>query len=171
VVTPRVHFHDVAVPAGNLIGRPGQGKQIISRAFSWTAGIIGAACVGVMRAAFDYAHRFCLQERRLGSAPVIGHQNVGFMLADARMNIEASRYLTWKACHYFDTTGGEGEELAIMAKVYCSERCVDTIYNLMRVVGVESYTLRTPLERLLRDLLRRPGYDQMLAAEGRVLTA
>ena len=83
VVTPRVHFRDVDVPADNLIGQPGQGKRIISGAFSWTAGIIGAACVGVMRAAFDYAHRFCQQERRLGAVPVIDHQNVGFMLADA----------------------------------------------------------------------------------------
>ena len=192
VVTPRVHFHDVAVPAENLIGRPGQGVEIISRAFSWTAGIIGAACVGVMRAAFDYAHDFCTRERRLGTVPVIEHQNVGFMLADARMRIEAARYLAWKACHYFDTTGGRGEELAIMAKVHCSELCVQTIYDLMRVVGVESYTPRTPLERLLRDalvfplydggnmgvrrrqlhdILRRPGYDQMLAAEGRTLPA
>lgn len=188
VVTPRVHFQDVEVPADHLIGRPGQGKEIISGAFSWTAGIIGAACVGVMRAAFDYAYEFCTTERRLGSVPVIEHQNVGFMLADARMRIEAARYLTWKACHYFDTTGGRGEELAIMAKVHCSELCVQTIYDLMRVVGVESYTPRTPLERLLRDalvfplydggnlgvrrrqlhdLLRRPGYDQMTAAEGR----
>ena len=189
VVTPRVHFHDVEVPADNLIGAPGQGKDIISRAFSWTAGIIGAACVGVMRAAFDYAYDFCLRERRLGAVPVIDHQNVGYMLADARMRIEAARYLTWKACHYFDTTDGRGEELAIMAKVHCSELCVQTIYDLMRVVGVESYTPHTPLERLLRDalvfplydggnmgirrrqlhdILRQPGYDQMLAAENRV---
>ncbi len=189
VVTPRVHFHDVDVPADNLIGRPGQGKEIISRAFSWTAGIIGAACVGVMRAAFDYAYDFCLRERRLGAVPIIDHQNVGYMLADARMRIEAARYLAWKACHYFDTTGGRGEEIAIMAKVHCSELCVQTIYDLMRVVGVESYTPHTPLERLLRDALvfplydggnmgvrrrqlhdtlRQPGYDQMLAAEGRV---
>jgi len=39
------------------------------------------------------------------------------MRADARMKIEAARYLTWKACHYFHTTHGQGEELAIMAKV------------------------------------------------------
>jgi nitroalkane oxidase len=189
VVTPRVHFHDVKVPADHLIGRPGQGKEIISRAFSWTAGIIGAACVGVMRAAFDYAYDFCNRERRLGSVPIIEHQNVGFMLADARMRIEAARYLTWKACHYFDTTDGRGEELTIMAKVHCSELAVQTIYDLMRVVGVESYTPHTPLERLLRDalvfplydggnmgvrrrqlhqILTQPGYDQMLAAEGRV---
>ncbi|HEY3239420.1 MAG TPA: acyl-CoA dehydrogenase family protein, partial [Acidimicrobiia bacterium] len=115
VVTPRVHFRDVEIRADNLIGRPGQGKEIISGAFSWTAGIIGAACVGVMRAAFDYAYDFCMRERRLGSVPIIEHQNVGFMLADARMRIEAARYLAWKACHYFDTTDGRGEELAIMA--------------------------------------------------------
>jgi nitroalkane oxidase len=190
VVTPRVHFRDVEVSTDHLIGRPGQGKEIISGAFSWSGGIIGAACVGVMRAAFDYAFAFCTRERRLGSVPVIEHQNVGFMLADARMRIEAARYLAWKACHYFDSTGGQGGELAIMAKVHCSELCVQTVYDLMRVVGVESYTLRTPLERLLRDalvfplydgsnmgvrrrqlheLMRRPGYDQMLAAEGRTL--
>ncbi|MGH8973417.1 MAG: acyl-CoA dehydrogenase family protein, partial [Acidimicrobiia bacterium] len=156
VVTPRVHFRDVEVPADHLIGRPGQGKEIISRAFSWTAGIIGAACVGVMRAAFDYAYDFCLRERRLGAVPVIDHQNVGYMLADARMRIEAARYLAWKACHYFDSTGGQGEEVAIMAKVHCSELCVQTIYDLMRVVGVESYTPHTPLERLLRDALVFP---------------
>lgn len=192
VVTPRIHFRDVEIPADNLIGRPGQGKEIISGAFSWTAGIIGAACVGVMRAAFDYAYDFCMRERRLGSVPIIEHQNVGFMLADARMRIEAARYLAWKACHYFDTTNGRGEELAIMAKVHCSELCVQTIYDLMRVVGVESYTPHTPLERLLRDalvfplydggnlgvrrrqlhdLMRRPGYHQMLAAEGQTLPA
>ena len=190
VMTPRVHFHDVEVPADHLIGQPGQGKEIVSRAFSWTAGIIGAATVGVMRAAFDHAYEFCTTERRLGTVPVIDHQNVGFMLADARMRIESARYLTWKACHYFDTTDGRGEELAIMAKVHCSELCVQTIYDLMRVVGVESYTRRTPLERLLRDalvfplydggnlgvrrrqlhdIMRQPGYDQMLGAEGRVL--
>jgi alkylation response protein AidB-like acyl-CoA dehydrogenase len=188
VVTPRVRFHEVEVPADHMIGRPGQGKEIVSRAFSWTAAIIGAACVGVMRAAFDYAYEFCRTERRLGTVPVIEHQNVGFMLADARMRIESARYLAWKACHYLDTTDGRGEELAIMAKVHCSELCVQTIYDLMRVVGVESYTPRTPLERLLRDalvfplydggnlgvrrrqlhdILRQPGYDQMRAAEGR----
>ena len=190
VVTPRIHFHDVEVPADHLIGHPGQGKQIVWRAFSWSAGIIGAACVGVMRAAFDYAYEFCTRERGLGTVPIIEHQNVGYMLADARMRIEAARYLAWKACHYSDTTANRGEELAIMAKVYCSELSVQMIYDLMRVVGVESYTTRTPLERLMRDalvfplydgsnmgirrrqlheILRQPGYHQMLAADGQVL--
>jgi nitroalkane oxidase len=119
VVTPRVHFDGVRVPAANLIGQPGRtGKRVVTGAFSWTAALIGAACVGTMRAAFEYALDFTRSEKRLGTVPVIEHQNVGFMLADIKMRIEACRYLTWKACHDFERSGGRAEELAIMTKVY-----------------------------------------------------
>jgi alkylation response protein AidB-like acyl-CoA dehydrogenase len=191
VVTPRVHFAEVRVPADNLIGEPGgQGKRVVAGAFSWTAALIGAACVGTMRAAFEYALDFARTEKRLGTGPVIEHQNVGFMLADIKMRIEACRYLTWKACHDFDRTGGRAQELAIMTKVYCSEAAVSTIYDCMRVVGIATYTKDlAPLERIMRDamvfplydggnqgvrrrqlheMFAQPGYDSMLAARGDV---
>ncbi|GEL20672.1 acyl-CoA dehydrogenase family protein [Pseudonocardia asaccharolytica] len=191
VVTPRVDFDGVRVPVDNLIGEPGRlGKQIVSGAFSWTAALIGAACVGTMRAAFEYALDFARTEKRLGTVPVIEHQNVGFMLADIKMRIEACRYLTWKACHDFDRTGGLTEELPIMTKVYCSEAAVSAVYDCMQVVGIASYTRDlAPLERMMRnamvfplydggnqgvrrrqlhDILRQPGYDSMLAARGDV---
>ena len=187
VDTPRVDFDHVRVPAGNIIGSPGDGVRIVPTAFSWTAALIGAACTGVMRAAFEHALDFATRERRLGSAPVIEHQNVGFMLADIKMRIEAARYLTWKACHYFDATGGRGQELAVMTKVHCSELAVQVVYDAMRVVGVQSYTPQTPLERLLRNamvfplydggnmgvrrrqihgMMRQPGYHSMICARG-----
>ncbi len=191
VVTPRVHFDEVRVPAENLIGQPGtHGQQVVSGAFSWTAALIGAACVGTMRAAFEYALDFARTEKRLGVVPVIEHQSVGFALADIKMRIEACRYLTWKACHNFDRTHGLAEELPIMTKVYCSETAVNTVYDCMRVVGIASYTRDlAPLERLMRDamvfplydggnqgvrrrqlhdILRQPGYDSMLAARGEI---
>jgi nitroalkane oxidase len=191
VVTPRVHFDEVRVPADNLIGTPGaQGKRIVAGAFSWTAALIGAACVGTMRAAFEYALDFARTEKRLGTEPIIEHQNAGFMLADIKMRIEACRYLTWKACDNFERTAGRAQELAIMTKVYCSEAAVSTIYDCMRLVGISSYTKAfAPLERIMRDamvfplydggnqgvrrrqlheMFRQPGYDSMLAARGDV---
>jgi len=191
VVTPRVDFDEVRVPAANLIGEPGKaGKRIVAGAFSWTAALIGAACVGTMRAAFEYALDFARTEKRLGTVPVIDHQNVGFMLADVKMRLEACRYLTWKACHDFERTGGRAQELAVMTKVYCSEAAVTTVYDCMRVVGIASYAKDlTPLERIMRDamvfplydggnqgvrrrqlheMLRQPGYDSMLSARGDV---
>jgi nitroalkane oxidase len=157
VMTPRIDFDDVRVPADHLIGKPGDGLAIVAGAFSWTAALIGAACVGLMRRAFEYALDFAKRERRLGATPVIEHQNVGFMLADVKMRLEAARYLTWKACHALETSGDH--ELAVMTKVHCSELAVQVIYDAMRIVGVESYTNRTPLERTLRDALVFPLYD------------
>ena len=146
VVTPRVHFDEVRVPADNLIGEPGgQGKRVVAGAFSWTAALIGAACVGTMRAAFEYALDFARTEKRLGTEPVIEHQNVGFMLADIKMRIEACRYLTWKACHDFERTAGRAQELAIMTKVYCSEAAVSHDLRLHARRGHQRATPRISL--------------------------
>jgi len=120
--------------------------------------------------------------------PVIEHQNVGFMMADIKMRIEAARYLTWKACHQLDITQGRSRELAIITKVHCSELCVQAVYDAMRVVGVDAYTDLYPLAGLMQDalcfplydggnmgvrrrqlhaLLRSPAYDAMAGAEAR----
>lgn len=189
VASPRVHFNDVRVPAGNILGKPGDGAKICQHAFSWTAALIGAACTGVMRAAFDVAYEFARKDKRNGPVPVIEYQNAGYMLADLKMRIEAARYLTWKACHQLDVTDRRSDELAIMTKVYASELCVQVVYDAMRLVGVNSYSDLSPLSGLIQDALcfplydggnmgvrRRqlhrkflnPGYDPMAAAEGRV---
>jgi nitroalkane oxidase len=161
VISPRMHFDHVRVPADNLIGEPGlQAKKTFVEAFSWTGALIGAASVGTMRAAFEYALNFARTEKRLGTVPVIEHQNVGFMLADVKMRLEACRYLTWKACHDFDRTNGDAQELAIMAKVYCSETATAAVWDCMRLVGIASYTKElSPLERIMRDTMAFPLYD------------
>ena len=188
VSSPVLEFKDVRVPVENMIGVPGDGARIAPAVFSRTAALIGAACTGVMRAAFDHAYEFSKKDRRLGSVPVLEHQNVGYMLADIKARVEASRYLAWKACHYLDATDREGEELAIIAKIHCSELCVQTVYDAMRLVGVDSYTSMTPLAGLMMEALCFPlydggnmgvrrrqmhrlfqtsGYDALAAAEGR----
>ena len=187
-VSPRIHFNEVRVPVGNILGKAGDGAMICEYAFSWTAALIGAACTGVMRAAFDVAYEFAKHDKRSGAVPVIEYQNVGYMLADLKMRLEAARYLTWKACHQLDSTERRSDELAIMAKVYTSELCVQVVYDAMRLVGVDSYTDLTPLAGLMQDALcfplydggnmgvrrrqlhgkfKRPDYDAMAAAEGR----
>lgn len=188
VVSPRIHFNNVRVPAGNILGKPGDGAAICQHAFSWTAALIGAACTGVMRAAFDIAFEFAKTDKRSGNVPVIEHQNAGYMLADLKMRIEAARYLTWKACHQLDITDRRSDELAIMTKIYASELCVQVVYDAMRLVGVDSYTDLSPLSGLMQDALcfplydggnmgvrrrqlhrkfQQPGYEPMASAEGR----
>lgn len=159
VDSPIIDFNDVRIPAENILGQPGDGIDIKYKTFSWTAGIIGAACVGVMRAAFDIAYNFARDEKRAGSVPVIDHQNAGYMLVDMKSRIEACRYLAWKACHSLDQSNGAAEELPTITKIFCSETCVQVVYDAMRLVGVDSYTDQTPLAGLMQDALCFPLYD------------
>jgi len=41
-----------------------------------------------------------------------------------KARLEAARYLTWKACDYFDRTGGAGTEIAVLTKIFSSEAAV-----------------------------------------------
>jgi acyl-CoA dehydrogenase len=187
--SPVVEFRDVRVPLSNMIGEPGDGMQLTKGAFSWTCSSIGAAAVGKMRAAFEFAYEFVTTEKRSGSVPVIDHQNAGYMLADVKTRIEAGRYFAWKAADHFDKTGGLDRELSNMVKIYNSELAVQTVYDAMRLVGVESYGDRTPLGAIMQDvlcfpvydggnmgvrrrhlheMLRTPGYDHLAAAENRL---
>jgi alkylation response protein AidB-like acyl-CoA dehydrogenase len=158
-ISPRMKFENVRVPAGNIIGKPGDGIKVVSTNFAWTAALIGAACVGVMRAAFEHTLQFAKKDSRSGPHPIIEYSTVGYMLADIKMRIEACRYLTWKSCQQFDLSNGKEHELAVMTKVFCSETSVDVVYDCMRLVGVDSYTDMHPLAELMNDAMCFPLYD------------
>jgi nitroalkane oxidase len=155
----RVRFDNVRIPSENILGNPGEGILITETAFSATAGLVGAMSVGVARAAFQIALDFARNETRGGAGPVIDHQNVGTLLGDMKAKLEASRYLTWKACDNFGRSGGRNVELSIINKIYSSENAVSIVYDAMRVVGVAAYTKRARLGELLNDALAYPLFD------------
>jgi nitroalkane oxidase len=153
---PQFRFDDVFVPRANLLGEQGGGFALTTASFTGAAALVGIFGVALMRAAFDFALHFARTERRGGLHPIIEHQAVGFALADAKTIIEATRSLTWRACHAVDEKSSAASELAIQAKIYGSEMAVRVVADLMRVVGVDSYDHECPLGRLLLDALALP---------------
>ena len=136
----------------------GGGLALTAACFTGAAALVGIFAVGLMRAAFEFALDFARNERRGGIHPIIEHQAVGYALADAKMAIEATRYLCWRACRAVDLQSPGAEELAIEAKVFGSETAVRVLTDLMRVVGIESYDHALPLGRLLQDALALPVF-------------
>lgn len=186
-LTPTFRLDDVRVPHGSVIGEVGGGKALVEGSFTGTAALVGVFGVAMMRAAFDHAWRFACAESRGGAGPIISHQAVGYALADAKIRIDAARYLSWKACHALDIQSPQALELAVEAKIFGSETAVAVITDLMRVVGVESYDRAQPMARILQDalvlplfdggnlgvrrrqlhdLLRHPGYDPLAVVDG-----
>jgi len=153
---PQFGFRGVSVPSDNILGRLGGGLPLTAACFAGAAALVGIFAVGLMRAAFEFALDFARNERRGGIHPIIEHQAVGYALADAKMAIEATRYLCWRACRAVDLQSPGAEELAIEAKVFGSETAVRVLTDLIRVVGIESYDHALPLGRLLQDALALP---------------
>jgi nitroalkane oxidase len=154
---PRFTLTDVRVPEANLLGEVGDGLGIVNAAFG--GALIGACAAGVMRTAFDVALRFARTDRRGGRVPVVEHQGVGFLLADVKTRIEAVRALTQRACAALDSGSPGAEELSVHAKVFGSETAVQTLVDLMRVVGVDSYGHHLPLAGLVQDALAYPLFS------------
>jgi alkylation response protein AidB-like acyl-CoA dehydrogenase len=153
---PQFRFEGVRVPSANVLGNVGGGLALTAACFTGAAALVGIFAVALMRAAFEFALSFARHERRGGIHPVIEHQAVGYALADAKMAIEATRTLCWRACRAVDAQSPGAEELAIEAKVFGSETAVNVLTDLMRVVGIESYDHALPLGRLLQDALALP---------------
>lgn len=96
--------------------------------------MVGAISVAIMSAAFEAALNFAKSDSRGGAEPIFERQSVSDLLMNVKMRIDASRFLTWKACHALDK--GLGGELALEAKIYCSELAVKSVSDCMSAVGM-----------------------------------
>jgi nitroalkane oxidase len=155
------------------------GLPLSAASFVGAAALVGILGVALMRAAFEHSLHFARTERRGGIVPIIEHQAVGYALVDAKIAIEATRSLAWRASAAIDARHPAAAELANHSKIFGSETAVRVITDLMRVVGIDSYDDENdPLNGLLQDALalpifaggnmgvRRRGLHAMLASPG-----
>ncbi|KAF1848211.1 acyl-CoA dehydrogenase NM domain-like protein [Cucurbitaria berberidis CBS 394.84] len=161
---PHSRFTNFRVSASNLLAAPGQGAQIVEKTFGMSAAIVGAMCVGVMRHAFEAALSFCKNDDRGGAVPIIKHQAVADRLIDVKCKIEAARALTWKAMSVFESTDDsisweQRLELALEAKIWCSDQAPRVVLQCMDVVGMKSYAKDMPFSKLLEDAACLPLFD------------
>jgi nitroalkane oxidase len=153
---PQFNLKGVSVRRDDVLGSLGGGLALTAACFTGAAALVGIFAVALMRAAFEFTLAFARTEMRGGIDPIIEHQAVGYALADAKMAIESTRCLAWRACQAVDVQSPGAQELAIEAKVHGSETAVRVLTDLMRVVGIESYDHALPLGRLLQDALALP---------------
>ena len=158
-LTPRFRLENVRAPQSATIGPVGGARDIVAGSFIATAALVGVFATALMRAAFEFAHRFAATEARGGAHPILGHQAVAFALADAKGKLEAARSLSWRACWAADSGIPGAAELALHSKVFCSEMAVGVIIDLMRVVGIDSYDHELPLAGWLQDCIAFPLFD------------
>lgn len=147
--TVELTFEDVKIPEANLLGKEGIGFIIAMRTLDKTRAPVGAAGVGVARAALDYAIEYSKNRKQFGK-PIALFQNTSFKIAQMAMEINAARHLVWHAAWLMDEGKPCGKESA-MAKAYGSDVAMKVTTECVQILGGYGYMKDYPMEKLMRD--------------------
>jgi acyl-CoA dehydrogenase len=147
--TTELFFEDVRIPAANLLGREGLGFIVAMRTFDKTRAAVGAAGIGIGRAALEYAVEYSKTRIQFGK-PIATFQATAFKLAQMAMDLEAARLAVWRAAWLMDKGKPNGKESA-MAKCLGSDVAMRNALEALQIFGGYGYMKDYPVEKLVRD--------------------
>jgi acyl-CoA dehydrogenase len=147
--TTELFFEDVRVPAANLIGREGLGFIVAMRTFDKTRAAVGAAGIGIARAALEHAVEYSKTRVQFGK-PIATFQATAFKLAQMAMDVEAARLVVWRAAWLMDKGKPNCKESA-MAKCLGSDVGMRNALEALQIFGGYGYMRDYPVEKLVRD--------------------
>jgi len=142
---------DVVVPAGNRLGKEGDGFKIAMQTLDFTRPGTAAGAVGVAQAAYELAVEYA-KERVTFDLPIAMHQGVNFLIADMATEIEAARLLVWQCAWMLDQGYGRKTTLySSFAKRFAADTAMKVTTDAVQVFGGYGYIKEYPVEKLMRD--------------------
>ncbi len=148
--TVELIFDNCEVPAANLIGPEGDGFKIAMKVLDKSRPGIAAQALGIAQGALEYATKYA-QERMAFGKPIGQQQGVGFMLADMKTEVEASRLLLYEAARKCDQESDDVTLWAAMCKLKCGDVAMRVTTDAVQVLGGYGYSVDYPVERMMRD--------------------
>ncbi|MGZ8604358.1 MAG: acyl-CoA dehydrogenase family protein [Actinomycetota bacterium] len=148
-----VAFEGVRVPAGNLVGREGDGLDFTYEWFRYERLMIAARCCGAAERLIDEATAFAKARVQFGR-PIIEFQAIAHMLADSLTELWAARLMTYELAKGID----RGIDLKVqhaqcsMAKLYASEMANRVADRAVQIFGGRGYMRENVAERFFREL-------------------
>ncbi len=147
--TAELIFDNCHVPGENLLGKEGEGYRIALTTLDGGRIGIAAQSIGIAQACLDESIKYSKQRIAFGQA-ISNFQAIQWMIADMATEIEAARWLTYRAA----AMRGKGQEYAkeaSMAKLYASEMVNRAAYKAIQIHGGYGYIKDYPVERYYRD--------------------
>ncbi len=148
--TAQLVFDGVEVGDDAVLGAPGRGFSLAMAALDGGRIGIASQAIGIARMAHEAAVRYSTERETFG-VPIIKHQAVGNMLADAATWLDASHLMTMRAA-FVKQQGQPFSQVAAMAKLFATEHAWKICDIALQVHGGYGYVRDFPVERALRDV-------------------
>jgi acyl-CoA dehydrogenase len=147
----RLTYDNVRIPAGAIVGEPGEGFRIGMETLNLFRVTVGAAALGFAKRALDEALSFST-DRRLGSATLADNPVTQAKLADMALLNDASALLIYRAAWQQDEGGSDNRRAAAMAKLHATESAQQVIDAAVQMHGGAGVTRGVKVEELYRDI-------------------
>lgn len=148
--TARLAFHDMKVPAENIIGPPGKGLRVALTLLDFGRTTFGATCTGAARKCLEDAVRHAKTRRQFGK-PLGEFELVKRKLAEMAaltFAMEAGTHLT---AGFIDRGREDYMVETAMLKVFASDSLWQIINDTIQLFGGRAYFTDLPYERMMRD--------------------
>jgi len=146
----RITFDGVRLPASALLGEPGQGFKVAMSALDHGRLGVAAGAVGIGQACLDACVDFARRRRQFGKR-IGDFEMIQAVLADMAAEVEAARWLTYRAAWHHDQGGRCTREVST-AKLYATEAAAGAAGEAVLLHGGRGYSNRYPVERYYRDV-------------------
>jgi short-chain 2-methylacyl-CoA dehydrogenase len=147
--TRELYLDDVWVPDEHLLGDPDLGLGQFLRTLEVGRISVAALSLSLTQAVLDLALAYAREREQFGQ-PISTFQAVQFKLADIATELEAARWLTYRAASLRDASQPFQKEAA-MAKLKASRVAAWAASEAVQIHGGLGYMLQTPVARFYCD--------------------
>jgi len=155
--TRELVFQEVRIPARYRLGKGLDGFKIAMMTLDESRATVGAAAVGIARAALEVATQYAKERVQFGK-PIAGHQAIQFMLANMAMKVNAGRLLCWRAAWLKDN-GHRNTMESAMAKCFTGDMAMEVTTDAVQILGGYGYMKDYPVEKYMRDAKLHQIYE------------
>jgi alkylation response protein AidB-like acyl-CoA dehydrogenase len=145
--TASLELERVELAADARLG--GEAGCDVRRIVDLSRAALGAALVGLSRAVLEYAVPYAKEREAFGEA-IARKQAIAFCLADMRIEVDAMRWLVWKAASRLEQ-GAPATREAHLARLYAARQAMKIADDGVQVLGGHGFIREHPVEMWYRN--------------------
>ena len=147
--TAELVFQDCEVPASNLVGEEGKGFPYLMNTLKGGRISHAARSLGMTEAAYEASVKYANERIQFGK-PIGKNQAVSFKIVDMATEIEAARWLIYRAAYLYDK-GEPCLKEACMAKMFMGDLSKRVCTDALQIHAGYGYMMESPIQRYYRD--------------------
>jgi acyl-CoA dehydrogenase len=148
--TAALSFDNCRVPRANLLGKPGDGLNILLASLNKSRPSVAAHALGIARGAFEDVLAY-INDRRQSGRRIIEFQGIQFMLADLASELALCERWLWHVGALVDAGVDDMGIEASMLKMRATDLAMRMATDAVQLYGGYGYCKDFRVERLLRD--------------------